>query len=152
MEERELSFPERFDAFFSCWYIMGGQAARREITMPNFIRTTMLMILLMSMAVCAHAQWPLGREMPQGATKSEEQRGPSVTATGRFQIFVSPQAKGYTFMLDTDTGRVWVMKKDSTSGDFSMQRIPVEQVDGGQAGKPAVKEPESGAAKPAGGK
>ena len=152
MEKRELSFPERFDAFSSYWYIMWGQAARREITMPRFIRTTTLLILIMSTAVYAQAQWPLGREMPQVATKSEEQRGPSVTATGRFQVFVSPQAKGYTFMLDTDTGRVWVMKKDSTSGDFSMQRIPVEQVDGGQAGKPAVKEPESGAAKPAGGK
>ncbi|HMK37215.1 MAG TPA: hypothetical protein VK463_19230 [Desulfomonilaceae bacterium] len=77
--------------------------------------------------VPAYAQWPLGREGLQEAKSSDGL--PNVTGSGRFQIFVSPQAKGYTFMLDTDTGKVWIMKKDHTSGEFSMQRIPVEQVD-----------------------
>jgi hypothetical protein len=80
-----------------------------------------------------HAQWPLGREsLPETKTESP---GTSVTGTGRFQVFVTPQAKGYTFMLDTDTGRVWIMKKDSASGEFSLQRIPVDQVDSKETGK-----------------
>jgi hypothetical protein len=81
--------------------------------------------------------------MPQAGAKSDEQHGAHVTATGRFQIFVSPQTKGYTFMLDTETGKIWILKKDGASGEFSMQRITVDQVDG-TAGKPASKTTESG--------
>jgi len=55
--------------------------------------------------------------------------GPTVTVSGRFQIFTSPHEKGDTFMLDTDTGRVWLLKKDKTSGEYSFKRIPVEDVD-----------------------
>lgn len=29
-------------------------------------------------------------------------------STGRYQIFINPNAKGDTFLLDTHTGRVWV--------------------------------------------
>lgn len=108
-----------------------------------------ILLVLLYVAVEAHAQWPLGRDVPQLAGKSEEHPA-QVTATGRFQIFVSPQAKGYTFMIDTDTGRIWIMKKDHTSGDFSMQRIPVEQVDAdrpAKTGTPKTKPEEPGTAK-----
>ncbi len=91
----------------------------------------------------AQAQWPLGKDLSTQEGKSTE-AVPYVTTTGRFQIFVSSQAKGYTFMLDTDTGRVWIMKKDSTSGDFSLQRIPVDQVDTQLAGKSETKQPKNG--------
>ncbi len=75
----------------------------------------------------AEAQWPLGKDLTGQEAKTEST--PNVTGSGRFQIFVSSQAKGYTFMLDTDTGRVWIMKKDHTSGEFSLNRVPVDQVD-----------------------
>ncbi|MBI5249694.1 MAG: hypothetical protein HY912_09380 [Desulfomonile tiedjei] len=75
----------------------------------------------------ARAQWPLGKDLTQPETRTESSA--NVTGSGRFQIFVSPQAKGYTFMLDTETGRVWIMKKDHTSGEFSLQRVQVEQID-----------------------
>lgn len=103
-------------------------------------RLTALLIpsVLLFATAGAEAQWPLGREVPPLAAKAED-HGTQVTGTGRFQIFVSPQAKGYTFMLDTDTGKIWILKKDHTSGDFSMQRIPVEQVDADQAAKPGTK-------------
>jgi hypothetical protein len=100
------------------------------------------------MMIPAYAQWPLGRE---GLQESKSSEGvPSVTGTGRFQIFVSPQAKGYTFMLDTDTGRVWIMKKDHSSGEFSLQRVPVDQVDTKEPAKSGAeknKTPEKDAAK-----
>ncbi len=73
------------------------------------------------------AQWPLGADMPKKPTSSEP--GLHLTATGRFQIFISPHIKGHTFMLDTDTGRVWTLDKDSTSGNFSLKRVPAEEVD-----------------------
>lgn len=110
--------------------------------MLSFIRFTAVLVAFLSSVVCARAQWPLGRDTPQTGAKSEEQYGTHVTATGRFQIFVSPQTKGYTFMLDTETGKIWILKKDSTSGEFSMQRITVDQVDG-TAGKPMSKTTES---------
>jgi hypothetical protein len=90
-------------------------------------------------AVCpSYGQWPLGKEALQDSKSGDP--GPNVTVTGRFQIFVSPQAKGYTFMLDTDTGKVWIMKKDHASGEFSFQRIPVDQVDGKDSVKPGSQE------------
>ncbi|MGB6066056.1 MAG: hypothetical protein WBG50_14745 [Desulfomonilaceae bacterium] len=95
------------------------------------------------LAAPAYAQWPLGRDLATQEAKSAES-GPYVTTTGRFQIFVSPQAKGHTFMLDTDSGRVWIMKKDSTSGDFSLHRVPVEQVDTQPAGKSDTKQTKKG--------
>jgi hypothetical protein len=83
----------------------------------------------------AHAQWPLGEGLSK--MQKELQPSPNLTTSGRFQVFTSPNIKGHTFMLDTDTGRVWTMKKDSTSGEFSLQRISVEQVDGTKADKPS---------------
>lgn len=97
----------------------------------------------------ARAQWPLGRQLPQIPQPSES--GPHVTATGRFQIFVSPHLKEQTFMIDTETGKVWIIKKDHSTGDFSLKRVPVAEVDGKAKGdSPAQKdkkasEPPSGA-------
>lgn len=97
--------------------------------------------LAVSVAVLAHAacdfagaQWPLGREDIHSA-KSQESRD-SIMVSGRFQVFVSPHAKGHTFMIDTETGRVWVLKKDGASGEFSFHRIAVDQVDGDKKDKP----------------
>jgi hypothetical protein len=104
----------------------------------HFIALVILSVML-CMVAGAVAQWPLGREGAPLAGKSED-HAPQVTATGRFQIFVSPQAKGYTFMLDTDTGKIWILKKDHLSGDFSMQRIPVEQVDADRGAKAGAKQ------------
>ena len=80
-----------------------------------------------ALAVSAEAQWPLGRETPGVVPPSEASI--SATRCGRFQVFVSPHVKGHTFMLDTDTGRVWIMKKDATSGEYSFQRIPVDDLE-----------------------
>jgi hypothetical protein len=93
-----------------------------------------LLLALAGLASLAEAQWPLGKELTGQETKGES--FPNVTGTGRFQIFVSPQAKGYTFMLDTETGRVWIMKKDHTSGEFSLHRVQVEQIDSSFTPKP----------------
>lgn len=110
----------------------------------NAIRRLILVVAIsVGLVSTTQAQWPLGKELSPQEGKSTE-AGPYVTTTGRYQIFVSSQAKGYTFMLDTDTGRVWIMKKDSTSGDFSLQRVPVEQVDTQVAGKPETKQPKNG--------
>jgi len=73
------------------------------------------------------AQWPLGREDGHAAKSAEARE--SIMVSGRHQVFISPHAKGHTFMIDTDTGKVWVLKKDGASGEFSFQRIPVDQVD-----------------------
>ncbi len=93
------------------------------------LKKSALVFLVISIApglVCA--QWPLGRESLQTEAKSSDQ-GQHLTGSGRFQVFVSPQAKGYTFMIDTDSGRVWIMKKDHSSGEFSLHRIPVDGLD-----------------------
>jgi hypothetical protein len=96
--------------------------------MKRIIQTSVALLLCLGAAVGAHAQWPLGREATQGSVKSGEPSG-GITLTGRYQVFVSPNVKGHTFMLDTESGKVWIMKKDSASGDYSLQRIPVENVD-----------------------
>ncbi len=96
--------------------------------MYGLIRFGVILFLNLAMLGLSHAQWPLGRDTAQQIGKSGEP-GATVTLSGRYQIFISPNVKGHTFMLDTDTGRVWIMKKDNTTGDFSFQRIPVDQVD-----------------------
>ncbi len=96
--------------------------------MCSLIRSAATVVLCLIIAGLAQAQWPLGRDATPPVLKSGE-RGDTITLTGRFQVFVSPNVKGHTFMLDTDTGRIWIMKKDSTTGDFSFQRIPVDQID-----------------------
>lgn len=95
-----------------------------------------LLVPIVSLIATAsvHAQWPLG----EGVSKMQKelQPSPNLTTSGRFQVFTSPNIKGHTFMLDTDTGRVWIMKKDSASGEFSLNRISVEQVEGTKTDKP----------------
>ncbi len=86
----------------------------------------------------AAAQWPLGRDEGIGAKGTEHRE--SIMVSGRYQVFVSPNVKGHTFMIDTDTGRVWVLKKDSSSGEFSFQRVIVDQVDLGKKEKSAAPE------------
>ncbi len=87
-------------------------------------------VLLVSLVVfgpsVCHGQWPLMRE---GQELRSSESGQNLTASGKFQIFTSPQAKGSTFMIDSETGRIWIMIKDSSSGEFSLQRIPVEEID-----------------------
>lgn len=111
--------------------------------MNGIMRLILVPAVSLVLAATAQAQWPLGKELSPQEGKSTE-ASPYVTATGRYQIFVSPQAKGFTFMLDTDSGRVWIMKKDSTSGDFSLQRVPVEQVDTQPTGKSETKQSKTG--------
>ena len=84
------------------------------------------LLLMFVLVGPAWAQWPLGGKAPASVKSTP---GRHVTATGRFQIFVSPNLKGHTFMLDTDTGRVWIVKKDHSSGDYSLKRIPVDEID-----------------------
>jgi hypothetical protein len=115
-----------------------GIALQRAVRQADLHLVPKMVIVLWlafaGLAGFAEAQWPLGKELTGQETKGESL--PNVTGTGRFQIFVSPQAKGYTFMLDTDTGRVWIMKKDHTSGEFSLHRVQVEQIDSSFTAKP----------------
>lgn len=106
------------------------------MTVPNF--TIGCLLLVLAASVPAEAQWPLGRDVTQLQKAPESSL--AVMSSGRFQVFVSPNVKGHTFMLDTDTGKVWIMKKDETLGDFSFKRVPVEQVDDDKTGKPAAKQ------------
>jgi hypothetical protein len=117
--------------------------------MKPFVQVCVILALCFGTAISADSQWPLGKELTQTAQKGGD--SPSgITLTGRFQMFVSPNAKGHTFMIDTDTGRLWIMKKDSASGDFSLQRIPVEQVDEHTQGTSSKEPGKSGKTKPAG--
>ncbi|MBI5569804.1 MAG: hypothetical protein HY914_07665 [Desulfomonile tiedjei] len=103
--------------------------------MKAFIVLIVCAGLLFGAAQICHAQWPIGKDLAQGLGKPVEP-GPTITFTGRFQMLTSPNVKGQTFMLDTDTGRVWILKKDHTTGDFSLQRIPVDEVDAQKSGVP----------------
>ncbi len=94
--------------------------------MDKIVGKMSLAFFLTVFAVDGHAQWPLGKESPQLPGKSSETLV-SVTGSGRHQVFVSPNIKGHTFMIDTDTGKIWIFRKDSATGDFSLQRVPVEQ-------------------------
>jgi hypothetical protein len=94
--------------------------------MKTFLSASVMGCLIAAAAMPCEAQLPLGRD---SSTVLKQEPSGTVTVTGRFQIFVSPHVKGHTFMVDTETGRIWIMKKDGTSGDFSMERIAVEQVD-----------------------
>lgn len=96
--------------------------------MKTAINFFVIATLFMTVPLCAQAQWPLGKEIGQNMPKLAESSS-GITMTGRYQMFVSPNTKGHTFMIDTETGRLWIMKKDVVSGDFSMQRIPVQEVD-----------------------
>lgn len=96
--------------------------------MKTVMRFFVVTVLCLGTALSAQAQWPLGKELAQTAPKAADSSS-NITVSGRYQMFVSPNAKGHTFMIDTDTGRLWIMTKDAVSGNFSLQRIPVEEVD-----------------------
>ena len=102
------------------------------------IRVIVILILILGLAEWAPAQWPLGKMPP---TTVEAKPGPNLTVTGRFQVFISPHIKDQTFMLDTDTGRVWIIKKDHSTGNFSWKRIPVDEVDDKVKGKTVTSKP-----------
>jgi hypothetical protein len=110
------------------------------------IRFIAIVITSLVTVGAAEAQWPLGRDTQQGLKLGEP--GATITVTGRYQIFVSPNVKGHTFMLDTETGKVWIMKKDSMSGDFSFQRIPVQQIDSPHTGTAAQGKSKTGEKEP----
>lgn len=105
--------------------------------MKTVAAAAFFLLLSLGSAQLGLPQWPLGRE--GGPAPKAGESFQSLMVSGRFQIFVSPHIRGHTFMIDTDTGKVWIMKKDSTSGDFSFQRIPVEEGVGQPPGKPASK-------------
>jgi len=94
------------------------------------------MMCVFGLSGVAAAQWPLGRDIT--TSLKAETTGTVVTASGRFQIFISPNIKDQTFMLDTDSGRVWILRKDHASGDFFLRRVPVDEVDGARKDKPAA--------------
>lgn len=107
-------------------------------------KMAIVLVALLGTSVVAQAQWPLGKDLSDAASKQEA--GVHVTAAGRFQIFISPNQKEHTFMLDTDTGKIWIMTKDNLSGNFTMDRVQVEEVD--KQWKPAKdKAPEPSPAK-----
>ena len=90
-------------------------------------------VLVISQEFKAFAQWPLGKDLSGAPVKSGEPSG-YLTGSGRFQVFVSPNVKGHTFMLDSESGRLWIFKKDNASGDISLKKIPVEKIDELSAG------------------
>ena len=116
--------------------------------MRVFTRCVLVLGFIVVTMTSAHAQWPLGREGSQQASKLGEP-GATITVTGRYQIFVSPNVKGHTFMIDTDTGRIWIMKKDHATGEFSLLRIPVDQVEGPQSGVSSQEKPKEAQKEPA---
>jgi len=101
----------------------------RELNMIRRLFFAMLICccLIMFLDLAAFAQWPLGKDISPGSVKSGDPSG-YLTGSGRFQIFVSPNIKGHTFMIDTESGRIWIFKKDNASGDISLQRTPVDQL------------------------
>jgi len=95
--------------------------------MKGITSAAALAIIFLAIPIPSNGQWPLGRDGLQGTLKTEP--SPTITVRGRFQFFTSPNVKGETFMLDTETGRVWILKKDGTTGLFGLERIRVEDVD-----------------------
>ncbi len=116
------------------------------------MRFSLPLVATVLLAICltgaAEAQWPLNAQNLPKPTEA----GVSTTATGRFQVFVSPRIKTATFMIDTDTGRIWIFKKDHSTGDFSLKRVPVENVDTDGKGRAKPDETARGGKTPPGGK
>ena len=92
----------------------------------SLISASMAIMIFSCMESCA--QWPLGKDITPGTQKPGESGG-YLTGSGKFQVFVSPNIKGHTFMLDAETGRIWIFKKDGASGEISLQKIPVDKLD-----------------------
>jgi hypothetical protein len=95
---------------------------RKSMKIPTLC---FILALAIGPSVC-YGQWPLARE---GLELKSSESGQNLTSGGRFQVFTSPQAKGSTFMIDSETGKIWIMIKDPSSGEFSLQRIPVADID-----------------------
>ncbi len=104
--------------------------------MEKIFSAGLLLMLSGTFLVESEAQWPLGKEISPPTGKTSE-AGMFSSGSGRHQIFVSPNIKGHTFMIDTETGKVWIFRKDSASGDYSLQRVTVEGAPNpaGEAGK-----------------
>ena len=103
--------------------------------MKTVISFFVVATLCLGVTFSAQAQWPLGKELGQSPPKPADSSS-SITVTGRYQMFVSPNDKSHTFMIDTETGRLWMMNKDAVSGNLSLKRIPVEEVDSGTQDTP----------------
>lgn len=76
--------------------------------------------------------WPAASmaQMPFSAPSgpSEINLGKGVPTTGRFQVFVSPNIDGKTFMIDSDTGKIWMVKKDHSTGALYLEKLAVEDI------------------------
>jgi hypothetical protein len=107
--------------------------------MKIIVKASLVMLLLVVTAWSAEAQWPLGNS-PQPQLKPPEPDS-NLAGTGRFQVFISPNIKGHTFMLDSNTGKMWVFKKDHSTGDFYLERVKVENVDTGKSDDEKTEEP-----------
>jgi hypothetical protein len=116
-------------------------------SMKMGLQACLIVAFCLGTAMSADSQWPLGKELAQTPPRAADSAS-GITLTGRYQMFVSPNAKGHTFMIDTDTGRLWVMRKDPASGDYSLHRIPVEQVDEHKQGTAPKDPPKSEKPKP----
>jgi hypothetical protein len=93
--------------------------------MRSFLRSTAVVVFLLVFAAGAHAQWPPGAPEQKREKKEKKVRAMN---TGRFQVFVSPNVKGKTFMLDTETGAMWIIKKDHSTGDYDWMKMFVEGI------------------------
>ena len=107
-----------------------------------------LIIFAMSCLLTLGWQQGLQAQFPFGVDKIKQSTGessvPNITMTGRFQMYVSPNIKNSTFMLDTDTGRVWIVKKDHTSGNYYLKRVPVDEIDNTASSTKSDKSPSKG--------
>ena len=104
------------------------QVAAAVLSGIRYIKPAAAITLVLAMWLgSAHAQLPFGLDM--AAQQKKKQPELKITGIGRFQVFVSPNVKGETFMIDTQTGKVWFFKKDHATGKYSLQRLSVEQVD-----------------------
>jgi hypothetical protein len=83
-------------------------------------------------------------QMPFGAAPgpTELSLGKGVPTTGRFQVFVSPNIEGKTFMIDSDTGRIWMVKKNHATGDLYLDMLSVRGIHENEKGADKADESE----------
>ncbi len=117
---------ERINQHLGLWS-MTPATATGSFTTRLFTHFAAISLLLLLWAGSTHAQLPFGPDL--AALQKKQESGLRITGFGRFQVFVSPSIKGETFMIDSDTGKVWVFKKDHATGKYSLERLSVEQVD-----------------------
>jgi hypothetical protein len=87
-------------------------------------RVALSVLVFQAMSGLAIAQMPFGAA--PGPT--EVSLGKGVPTTGRFQVFVSPNIEGKTFMIDSDTGRIWLVKKNHATGDLFLEMLKVQGI------------------------